>query len=52
MKYLGFSFSKVVEFKVQRICAFSKTINELNCLVSIDRLFHCLSVDGKRKKEL
>ena len=24
--------------------------NEFNCLVSMDRLFHCLSVDGKKKR--
>ena len=23
--------------------------NEFNCLVSVDRLFHCLSVDGKKR---
>ena len=54
--YLGFSFFKVVvsgEYLGTKNLSFFENhlneFNEFNCLVSMDRLFHCLSVDGKKK---
>ena len=51
--YMGFSFLQEVVFRYREFVIFFKTpldeFNEFNCLVSMDRLFHCLSVDGKKK---
>ena len=48
MEYLCFPFfSKVV---VSRYREFDqKELNEFDCVFSIDKLFHCLKVDGKKE---
>ena len=52
MKYLGFSYPIEVVFGHSTFVLFQKHLKELrefSCLVSIDRLFHCRSVDSKKE---
>ena len=53
MKYLGFSYSIKVVFGHSTFVLFQKKhlkeFREFSCLVSVDRLFHCRSVDGKKE---